>query len=580
MAGVLASAFVTSALGSGAIGGGAAATVHSSAPARSISATAYVSAIYCAGVGRRQFAGQRSGVQLLGRYTRLPDSAVAPDFAGYYSYCRGRTAIYRAEFMVSDTTSGLVYFKPARFRVAPGDPLAVSVRRSSSGVTLTITDLNTKRTRTVRGPVLTPNSGWAAGALELLGRQSGAPFLTGSAALVNLYSPTGGPAAVPGPVPWAPMVFQHLRVDGRTVGRKTRHLQLTTWRVGASIASAAHVNATVAGTKPTNATVTPPSNGSFESNDGGLPTPTLGKNVDITPVSGDVLIKEAGQKNFKHVPKGALVPNGSLVDASHGSVQMTLAVPGGKYETGVFYDGMFQLNQDHRSGTMTATLTNRQGTKYCPATAIGPGGAVGIASAARLASAARATASTAKGKSKGNGHGKKVGGLWANAHGSFTTQGSGGSAAVLGTKWYSENTCAGTYFRVVRDKIKVTAFYPHRHTVIVTAGHSYFAPNQKLTPIIQVSPVTTTGGRFNVHVTDTYRLTVISARQPAYVDAAVVPNLPGNGTTEMFRDGSVNGVPRWTVLFQITPNLIDFQYWNVGVRIGSTMYLVKLHVRG
>jgi hypothetical protein len=99
-------------------------------------------------------------------------------------------------------------------------------------------------------------------------------------------------------------------------------------------------------------------------------------------------------------------------------------------------------------------------------------------------------------------------------------------------------------------------------------------------PIIQVSPVTTSGGRFNVSVTDTYRLTVISSEHPSYVDAAVVPNLPGNGTTSLFPDGTVNGVPRWYVLFNITPNLINFQYWNVGVQIGPTMYLVRLRVHG
>lgn len=568
--GVLAFAFVTSAIGSGGTVNGKAATVHSRTPAHSISATTYVSAIYCGGVGRSQYAGQRSGVQLLGRYSRRSESVEAFDFAGYYSFCRGRTAVYKAEFVISNTVTGLAYFKPAHFNISPGDPLAVSVKRGSSGVTLTITDLNTKKSRTVHGPTLTPNSGWAAGALELFGRQTGAPFLTGWVSLINLYSPTGGPAVVPGPVPWAPMVFQHLRVNGHIVGRHTKHVELTMWRVGGGIASA-HIRATAAGTTPTNATVTPPSNGSFESNDGGLPAPTLGKNVDITPVSGDVRVKETGHKNFKHVRKGALVPNGSQVDASNGSVQMTLALPGGRYETGVFYDGQFQLHQDGKSGATTATLTSNHGMQYCPATAIGPGKAVGIASAAR------ATASAAK--AKGKGKGKKIGSLWSNAHGNFTTKGSGGAAAVLGTKWYTENTCAGTYFRVVRDKIKVTAYYPHRHTVVVTAGHSYFAPN-KAVPIIQVSPVSTSGGHFNVHVTDTYRLTVISAQQPSYVDAAVVPNRPGNGTTALFRDGSVNGVPRWTVLFNITPNLINFQYWNVGVQIGSTMYLVKLRVSG
>ena len=566
--GILALAFVTSALGSGGIVSGKAATVHSSAPANSISATTYVSAIYCGGVGRHQYAGQRSGVQLLGRYSGRGHSVAAFDFAGYYSYCRGRTPVYTPEFIITNARTGLAYFKPGRFHVAPGDPLVVSVTRGLSGVTLKITDVNTKKSRTVTGPALTPNLGWAAGALELFARPTGVPYLTGFVSLINLYSPTGGPAAIPGPVPWAPMVFQHLHVNGHIVGRHTKHIELTMWQVGAGIASA-HVRATAAGNKPTNATVTPPSNGSFESSDGGLPKPTLGKNVDVTPVTGDVLVRDPGQKDFKHVPKGALIPNGSEIDAPHGKVQMTLALPGGKFETGVFYDGRFKLHQDGKSGATTATLSDGD-VKYCPATAIGPGNAVGIASAAR------ATASIAKAKAKGNG--KKVGSLWANAHGSFTTKGSGGAAAVLGTRWYTEDTCAGTFFRVVRDKIKVTAYYPHPHTVIVTAGPLVLRAQPAALPTIQVSPVSTTGGHFNVHLTDTYRLTVISATQPSYVDAAVVPNLPGNGTTKLFPDGTVNGVPRWTVLFTITPNLINFQYWNVGVQIGSTMYLVKLRV--
>ena len=564
--GVLAFAFVTSAIGSGGIVNGKAATVHSSSPASSISATEYVSAIYCGGVGRRQYAGQRAGVQLLGRFSRRSQSVEAFDFAGYYSYCRGRTPIYTPEFIVTNSSTGLAYFRPGHFHISPGDPLIVSVSRTGSGVKLKITDFNTKKSRTASGPALTPNLGWAAGALALFARPTGAPYLTGFVALLNLYSPSGGPAAIPGPVPWAPMVFQHLRVNGHLVGRRTKHLQLTMWHVGGGIASA-HVRASAAGGNPVNATVTPPSNGSFESNDGGLPKPKIGKNVDITPVTGDVLVRGPGEKHFKRVPKGALVPNGSEIDAPHGTVQMTLALPGGKYETGVFYDGSFKLNQDRHTGATTATLSDGTGLKYCPATAVGPGDAVGIASAAR----ASATIAKAKGK------GKKVGSLWANAHGNFTTKGSGGAAAVLGTKWYTEDTCTGTYFHVVRDKIKVTAYYPHPHTVIVTAGHSYFAPNQA-SPIIQVSPVSTTGGHFNVHITDTYRLTVISPLPPSYVDAAVVPNRPGNGTTKLFPDGTVNGVPRWTVLFTITPNLIDFQYWNVGVQIGSTMYLVKLRV--
>ena len=553
---------------------GKAATVHSSVSANSISATVYVSAIYCGRVGRSHYAGQRAGVELLGRYRAHGETVHPLDFSGYYSYCSGNHPVYTPEFLASNPKTGLVHFKPSGFRIAPGDPLDVIVIRTGSGVKLTIHDVNTKQSRTWTGPPLGRNAGWSAGALELFARPSGKPFLTGYTQLLQLYSPTGGPANVPGPVPWAPIVFTHLKVNKHTVGRHWKGLSLETWQVGPGIASAhvaQHVRATAAGTTPINATVTPPSNGTFESNDGGLPPPTLGKSVDITPVSGHVGVEATGQKNFKHVSQGVQVPNGSEIDARNGSVQMTLALPHGSYETGIFYDGQFQLHQNGRSGATTATLAGGgHGVSYCPAPQIGSRDAVGIASAAR--------AKRPK-KGKNGNKGKKLRSLWANAHGSFTTKGSGGAAAVLGTQWLTEDTCAGTWFKVVRDKIKVTAYYPHRHTVIVTAGHSYFAPN-KFTPSIRVSPVITSGGHFNVHITDTYRLTVISETHPSYVDASVAPNLPGNGTTSLFREGSVDGVPRWYVLFNITPNLIDFQYWNVGVRIGRTMYLVRLHVHG
>ena len=585
---LLVSVFVNVASGNGTATGKA-ATVHSRSTANVISATVDVSAIYCGKVGHGQYAGQRAGVELLGKYRDRGITIYPLDFSGYYSYCSGNRPVYVAEFLTSNPRTGLLYFKPVGFRIAPGDPLKVSVKRTSSGVILTIFDINTHQFRTWHAPPLGSNGGWSAGALELFARPSGKPFTTGSTPLLQLYSPTGGPANVPGPVPWAPIIFTHLKVNGHIVGRHYKGLLLTVWQVGPGIASAhvLNVKATVAGTTPTNATVTPPSNGSFESSDGGLPPPTLGKTADITPVSGDILVKDTGSNHYRHVPQGAVVPNGSKIDASRGEVQMTLALPHGSYETGVFYDGQFKLHQNGKTGATSATLTGGHSVKYCPATAIGPGDAVGIAAEARAtasiasanASIASANASIAGTKGKGKGKGKGLTSLWANAHGNFTTKGSGGAAAVLGTKWFTEDTCAGTWFTVVRDKIKVTAYYPHPHTVIVTAGHSFFARN-KATPIIQVSPVTTTGGHFNVHVTDTYRLTVLSDTQPSYVDAAVVPNLPGHGTTPLFREGSVNGVPRWYVLFNITPNLINFQYWNVGVQIGPTMYLVRLRVNG
>jgi hypothetical protein len=147
---------------------------------------------------------------------------------------------------------------------------------------------------------------------------------------------------------------------------------------------------------------------------------------------------------------------------------------------------------------------------------------------------------------------------------------------VLGTKWFTENTCAGTYFRVVRDTLKVTVYYPHVHTVVVKQGHSLFAPN--LAPEISVSPVSATGGRYNVQISGYYELTVISAQQPYYEDAAVAPQLPRGGNVALYPDGEVDGTPRWHIIFHITPNLSGFQDWNVGVSDGGLLYLVKLRV--
>ena len=60
--------------------------------------------------------------------------------------------------------------------------------------------------------------------------------------------------------------------------------------------------------------------------------------------------------------------------------------------------------------------------------------------------------------------------LWANAHGSFSTQGSYAAGAVQGTEWLTEDLCEGTLIRVTRDKVRVTNLITHRHR-IVFVGH-------------------------------------------------------------------------------------------------------------
>jgi hypothetical protein len=446
---VLACILVTAAVaGSRSTSSGNGATITSTTPATSISTTIYVSAVDCTGAATGTDSGQRAGIQLFGSYSNQGSPVYPFDFAGYYSYCNGGVAVYSPEFLTSDPSTGLLSFTPAGFPISPGDPLELSVAVGAAGVTLTITDVNTGQTKTFTAPDLGPGAGWSAGIMSLFGGPTGSPYLTGSVPLIDEYTESGGPSPLPGPVPFAPVVFNSLTVDGQSVDSSNPNVSSTQWN----------------GSTGSTADVTALTNGSFEATRVVLAPQTVGRTVDIAPVSGVIWIEIPGTHRWVKLVAGEQIPNGSLINANHGSVQLTLALPHGSSETGVFYNGEFLLHQNGKTGATTLTLA---------------GGNFNSCSNGRTPHSeprlnTGIVASTAKTKTKG----KKIRGLWANAHGSFTTKGSNGAAAVLGTKWYTEDTCDGTYFRVTRDKVRVTAYYPHRHTQIVTAGHAFFAPNR------------------------------------------------------------------------------------------------------
>ena len=73
--------------------------------------------------------------------------------------------------------------------------------------------------------------------------------------------------------------------------------------------------------------------------------------------------------------------------------------------------------------------------------------------------------------------------LWGNGSGHFRTVGSDASASELGTKWLTEDTCAGTLIRVTQGAVAVDDF-PHHRTFVLRAPHSFLAHPGKgrLTP--------------------------------------------------------------------------------------------------
>lgn len=178
------------------------------------------------------------------------------------------------------------------------------------------------------------------------------------------------------------------------------------------------------------------------------PPPAASGNA--TPVSGVVLVHVPGSSGFAPITGTAQIPNGSLVDATHGKVRITVPEPNGKTESGVFYGGEFVFTQA-RNGAVTAVLAGGS-FSGCPSPA--------RRHAARIAR--RGRHSTARS-------------LWADAHGNFQTRGRYASGAVSGTQWLTQDRCDGTYIRVTRDVVLVTDF-PHRHRhVRVRQGHSYLA---------------------------------------------------------------------------------------------------------
>jgi YVTN family beta-propeller protein len=179
-----------------------------------------------------------------------------------------------------------------------------------------------------------------------------------------------------------------------------------------------------------------------------LPPPVLGKSVDVAPVSGVVLLKQPGKKAFTRLRAGERVPVGSTLDTTAGVVSLTAALNArGKTTTGRFYAGEFRLTQKPaRTAELTVlTLTGPKPT----------GCAAGGASAARKARKKPPKRS-----------------LWSSGSGGFRTVGGDASATELGTKWLTEDTCAGTLIRVTQGAVTVDDF-PQQRTFVLRAPHSY-----------------------------------------------------------------------------------------------------------
>jgi hypothetical protein len=196
-----------------------------------------------------------------------------------------------------------------------------------------------------------------------------------------------------------------------------------------------------------------------------LPPPKFGKSVDIGLVSGKVLVTPPGEQTFKLGVQDRNVPIGSLIDTTHGRVDLRSAptpaygaarAAAAKVEDAQFYAGKFRVGQNRNSAYTQIRLA---GGNFASCTA--KAGRASAAGAGRGVVARRLP------------H-RIIRLLHASGPGRFRTIGKRAAATVLGTIWLTVDYCDGTYVKSTQGRVTVHN-YVNGKTVNVYPGHPYFA---------------------------------------------------------------------------------------------------------
>jgi len=225
-----------------------------------------------------------------------------------------------------------------------------------------------------------------------------------------------------------------------------------------------------------------------------VPSPVLGQEVDVAPVSGVVFVKtppgtypaastdlermfadpfgtlgepaaEAALtkgQGFVQLTEARQIPTGSQIDAREGTLELTAAAGSkqGSVQTGTFSDGIFKVAQDSQGINKGLTTLSLLEAAFpgAPTYASCPGGKALDGSRARTAVLSA----------------KVLQALLATAHGRFRTKGRFSAATVRGTKWGVRDRCDGTLTIARRGTVVVSDFVRHV-TIVLHAGHSYLA---------------------------------------------------------------------------------------------------------
>jgi hypothetical protein len=177
-----------------------------------------------------------------------------------------------------------------------------------------------------------------------------------------------------------------------------------------------------------------------------LPAPKLGETVNVSVVSGTVLVKTRGSSKFSTLAQARQIKVGSQVDTKSGVVRLASAAGKGKTQAGDFGRGVFEVAQSKAAKGLTDLKL--KGGKFDSCGASG-----------RKASAAKK---------------KTIRSLFSKAKGKFRTKGRYSAASVRGTTWLVADRCDGTLTSVTSGTVSVFDFRRHK-IVKVKAGKSYLA---------------------------------------------------------------------------------------------------------
>lgn len=199
-----------------------------------------------------------------------------------------------------------------------------------------------------------------------------------------------------------------------------------------------------------------------------VPAPTPRQTGNATPVSGTICVYLPKEHECTPLTDLRSIPVGSIIDARHGTVRLTVSDGHGGTYSGDFSGGLFRFTQNYEkvvkvrkkrkkkikkiTKELTTKLALRGGgnpRKLCP----------------------KGSDGRRKGTSAKRRYTRY---LKAQAHGRFRVVGRRSSGIERGTAWKTTDSCSGTLTQVTSGAVFVTDFAKHK-TVLVKAPHKYLA---------------------------------------------------------------------------------------------------------